>query len=244
MVEVAANAMTESGRRVLVTGASRGIGRATALAFARRGWRLGLVSRPSQASRDTLEQCRRHEPGTFAVDADVTDDAATHSACEEAIERLGGVDVLVNNAGIGTYAPFAELSSDDWEQMLRVNVVGAANVVRAVLPTMLRQGAGHVVNMGSIRGIETIPTTTAYAASKFAVVGFTQALRQELVGTGVRVSLIHPGGVRTEFGRIPVAEKDTNFLEPEEIAEAVLGMVEVGGRAWVRDLTIVQAGYA
>lgn len=234
-----ADTASPPGRRVLVTGASRGIGRAIALAFARAGDRLALLSRESEHLTATVEACRAQDGDVTVVQADVTDEHATAVACAEARERLGGVDVLVNNAGIGRYAPFAELSAADWAAMLQVNVLGVANVTRAVLPAMLDQRDGHIVNIGSIRGIETIAGTTAYAASKFAIMGFSQALRHDLAGSGVRVSVIAPGGVKTAFGRIPPEEKDPRFLDPETVAEAVLQIVEPGRRAWIRDLTIV-----
>lgn len=231
------------GRRVLVTGASRGIGRAVAMAFAVCGDRVALLSRASPELDATARACAEHAAEVVVLHADVTDEEQTRAAATYAIEQLGGLDVLVNNAGVGLYAPFGELPASAWEEMLRVNVLGTANVVRNVLPTMLGQRDGQIINIGSIRGIETIGGTTAYAASKFAVVGFTQALRRELAGSGVRVSLVAPGGVRTDFGQIPAGEKDENFLPPDVVAETVVAMVSQGQRAWVRDVTIVQHDY-
>ena len=113
------------------------------------------------------------------------------------------------------------------------------NVTRAVLPVMKRQGRGLVINIGSIRGLEGAPTMTAYTASKFAVTGFTRALRQELEGSGILVSLISPGGVKTGFGGIGPAEKDPTWMDPSAVADLVVQVAEFRGRGWIAEVTIL-----
>jgi 3-oxoacyl-[acyl-carrier protein] reductase len=225
--------------RVLVSGPGRGIGRAIALAFAGSGNRVALVGRGSDALDATARDCEALDAEVTVHHADVRDETAVRAAVSGVASRFGGIDVAVNNAGIGRYAPFAELSGAEWAEMVDVNVLGVANVIRAVLPLMTAQGSGHIVNIGSIRGMETIAGTTAYAATKFAVVGLSRALQQDLAGTGVRVSVVSPGGVKTDFGGIDAAAKHPGFLEPDAVARAVLAVVETGRHGWVSDLTIL-----
>ena len=226
-------------RRVLVSGAARGIGRAIALAFSGSGSRVALVGRPSDALDATARDCQALAAEVTVGHADVRDEVAVTGAVTAVADRFGGVDVVVNNAGIGRYAPFADLSSADWADMVNVNVLGVANVIRAVLPLMTSQRSGHIVNIGSIRGTETIAGTTAYAATKFAVVGLSRALQQDLAGTGVRVSVVSPGGVKTGFGGIAADDKDPAFLDADAVARAVVAVVETGPLGWISDLTIL-----
>ena len=227
-------------KRILVTGASRGIGRAVAIAAAGAGNDVALLGRDSPDLEAAAGLCRDAADGDVVVlRASVTDAIAVEEECRQVLDRWGGLDALVNNAGLGRYAPFMELTEADWALMLNTNVLGLVNVTRAVLPTLTAQAHGHIVNMGSIRGLETIPGTTAYAASKFALVGLSLALRQELEGSGVLVSMVYPGGVKTDFGGIRSETKDQTFLTPETIAEVVMDIIDRGPDAWVRDLTIM-----
>jgi 3-oxoacyl-[acyl-carrier protein] reductase len=229
-------------KRILVTGASRGIGRAIAIGAAARGNDVALLARDSTDLDAAAQLCREAGGGEIAVlRASVTEATAVQAACSDVLRRWDGLDVLVNNAGLGRYAPFMELDEADWALMLNTNVLGLVNVTRSVLPTLIAQGRGHIVNMCSIRSLETIPGTSAYAASKFAVVGLSMALRQELEGTGVLVSMVHPGGVKTDFGGISAETKDPSFLTPEKIAEVIMSIIEQAPEAWIRELTIMPA---
>jgi 3-oxoacyl-[acyl-carrier protein] reductase len=224
---------------MLITGPSRGIGRALATGAAGAGHPLALMGRDSADLDSVVAECQELGVEVLPLRVDVVDADGTAEACRELDRRWGGVEILVNNAGVGRYAPFMELTASDWEAMLDTNVTGVVNVTRGILPGMIARGGGHIVNICSIRGIETIPGTTAYAASKFALVGLSQALRQELEATGVVVSMIFPGGVTTDFGGIPGEDKDPSFLTPEKVAEVVLEMIDHAGSAWIRDLTVM-----
>ncbi len=229
----------QSTRKILLTGPSRGIGKATALALASRGHQLALLGRPSAELNEVADIIRTGGGEPVVVTADVRDEAAVESAIDEACARLGHVDILINNAGMGRYAPFEELSGADWDHVMAVNVTGVATVIRSMLPHMRQAGDGHIINVGSIRSTEVGANTAAYAASKFALDALTKTLRLELDGTGILVSQICPGGVLTEFGDIDPETKDQSWLRPEAIAEAVAMIIEFRGLGWVRDLTIV-----
>ncbi len=226
-------------RNILLTGPSRGIGRATALALAARGHRLALLGRPSAELNELVEALRSEGGSPVLVTADVREEQAVRDAIDGAVDQLGNIDVLINNAGRGRYAPFEELGAEEWDHVMAVNVTGVATVTRNVLPHMREAANGHIINVGSIRSTETAATCSAYAASKFALDALTKTLRMELDGTGIVVSQICPGGVLTEFGGIDPATKPQSWLAPEAVAEAVSMIIEFRGVGLVRDLTIV-----
>jgi short-subunit dehydrogenase len=227
--------MRLAGAVVVVTGASRGIGRAVARAAAARGARVGLVAR----SRGDLEDVLAEAGGNGVVaPADVADPAALERALSAVEEALGPIDVLVNNAGIGAYGRFAETDPVVVERVLAVNYLAAARAMRLVLPGMLERGRGHVVNVASVAGRIAPPFEAAYAASKFALIGLSEAVDLEVAGRGVRVSVVDPGVVATSFfqarGR-PYTRRWPRPIPPERVAEAVIEAVERdrGGERYV-----------
>jgi short-subunit dehydrogenase len=182
-----------SGTRVLVTGASRGIGAAIARAFAARGATLGLVAR----GRDALEELARDLPGDgHAV---LTADVGDADQVAAALADFGDVDVLVANAGLTHYRPFAEQPLDEVRQMTDVNWLGTLHTVRAALPRMIERGSGHIVVVSSGGGVRGFPHAAVYNGTKAAQRGFAEALRHELAGTGVSVTTVYPGEVETSL---------------------------------------------
>jgi NADP-dependent 3-hydroxy acid dehydrogenase YdfG len=182
-----------SGTRVLVTGASRGIGAAIARAFAARGATLGLVAR----GRDALEELAREQPGDgHAV---LTADVGDADQVAAALADFGDVDVLVANAGLTHYRPFAEQPLDEVRQMTDVNWLGTLHTVRAALPRMIERGSGHIVVVSSGGGVRGFPHAAVYNGTKAAQRGFAEALRHELAGTGVSVTTVYPGEVETSL---------------------------------------------
>jgi len=181
------------GTRVLVTGASRGIGEAIARAFAARGCTLGLVAR----RRGPLEELAGDLPGSghAAIEGDVADaDSITG-----AVEQFGGVDVLVANAGITHYRPFAEQPLEEARQMNDVNWLGTLHTVKAALPGMIERGRGHIVVVSSGGGVRGFPNAAVYNGTKAAQRGFAEALRHELHGSGVSVTTVYPGEIATSL---------------------------------------------
>lgn len=183
-----------SGRVALLTGCSSGIGRALALELAGRGWQVFATARRV----DTLSELGAKGLQTLALD--VTDAASIDNAVRAVIAQAGRIDLLVNNAGFGLMGPAAELPLDDLRRQLETNVVGALAMVQAVVPHMLRQGGGRIVNVGSVAGILITPFAGAYGASKAALHALSDALRLELGPLGIEVVSLQPGGVISRFG--------------------------------------------
>jgi short-subunit dehydrogenase len=199
------------GTRVVVTGGSRGIGAAIADAFEARGCTVGRLSR----------------------NGDVAGDVADRDSIGHALSEFGELDVLVANAGIAHYLPFAEMPTDLIEQLTAVNWLGTAYTVQAALPGMLERGRGHVAIVSSGAGIRSFPGAAVYGATKSAQRGFGEALRHELKGTGVGLTMVYPGQIRSalhdhEKGRMPDWYKLDRAVPPEPLAAALVEAVEKG----------------
>ena len=203
-----------SDTRVVVTGASRGIGRAIAQAFAERGCRVGLVAR----SGEELEELVRALPGQGheALTADVGD----RDELSGAIERFGRVDVTVANAGVAHYGPFRDMDLDKVDLMTRVNWLGTVNTVAATLPAMLDRGSGHLVVVSSGAALRTFPSAAVYGATKSAQRGFAEALRHELSGTGVSLTTVYPGEVASHLHDHDQANMPDWYEGKENVAPA------------------------
>jgi 3-oxoacyl-[acyl-carrier protein] reductase len=209
--------MTLEGKAALVTGASRGIGRAVAQLLAAAGVGLGLASR----SGDDLGL-----EDVVARPCDVRNPADVEAIVGETVDRFGRLDILVANAGVGAYGPFLELSPEHLEEMIDVNVKGTLYAVRAALPHLLESGEADLVTIASEAGRRGLPLEAVYCASKFAQVGFTRAMDHELRERGVRCTNICPGGVATDFamgrGRTPEMPELAGMMSAEDVAEVVL----------------------
>jgi NADP-dependent 3-hydroxy acid dehydrogenase YdfG len=208
------------GKVALVTGASRGIGAAVAHSLAAEGVSLALASR----SGDDLGL-----EGAVARRCDVRRPDDLEALVAEAVERFGGIDILVANAGVGAYGPFLDLPADQLDEMIDVNVKGTLYAVRAALPHLLESDAADIVTLASEAGRRGLPLEAVYCASKFAQVGFTRALDHELREQGVRCSNVCPGGVATDFamgrGRTPGMPELAGMMTPENVAEVVLFVI-------------------
>lgn len=185
--------------RVVVTGASSGIGEATACRFARTGAAVALLARRRERLERVAERVRETGGTAHVVPVDLSDEASARAAVATSLSALGGIDVLVNNAGFGLYAPIESVPRGDIERLFAVNTFAALACIQAVLPTMRAQRSGVIINVSSVVGKRALPMTGAYGASKYALHGISDALRVELRGTGVEVAVVCPGFTATEF---------------------------------------------
>lgn len=218
--------MKWSGASALVTGASRGIGRAVAAQAAAKGARVGLLAR----NKDDLEAVRSSIGGTAAVaPADIAVRAEVDDAVKRVEAELGPIDILVANAGIGAYGAFADIDVDEVEHLVQVNLLGTVYPIKAVLPGMLERGRGHIVVVSSVAGRFGSPLEAAYAATKFAQIGLAEALSVEVAGKGIGVSIVNPGVVDTDFFAARGHLYERPFPKPipaDRVAAGVIGAVE------------------
>lgn len=224
----------------LVTGATHGIGRATAFALGRAGFQVGVCARTA-AKVDELVQALQGEGITAAgAAADVSDPSQVSLALKRIVGALGEVGVLVNNAGVLIARPLEELTLADWDATMATNLRGLFVVTQAVLPAMRRRREGTVVNVASLAGRNGFVGGTAYAASKHGVLGFSRSLMLEVRKEGIRVVTICPGSVDTGMLRDqPLLKSDPQrILQPEDVAAAILHAVQLPGRALVSELDL------
>jgi serine 3-dehydrogenase len=224
--------MKLSGRTVLITGASAGIGAACARAFAAEGARLVLAARRAERLQELADKLRGGGTDVLALELDVRDAAAVSQVIGGLPGEWSGIDVLVNNAGLGRgLDKLWQGQPADWDEMVDTNVKGLLYVTGAVVPGMVKRGHGHVINLGSVAGHEVYPGGAVYCATKHAVAAITRGLRMDVLGTGIRVSTVDPGMVETEFsvvrfhgdeGRAKNVYRDMTPLTPDDIAETIV----------------------
>jgi short-subunit dehydrogenase len=217
-----------SQRVVLVTGASSGIGRALAVELGRRGAALGLLARRADVLQESTREVEAAGGGALALPADVTDGGAVRAAAEQLRVRFGAIDLLIANAGVGGQLGSAQLDARDVGEVLNVNVVGAANSVAAVLPEMIERGCGQLVAISSLAAYRGLPKSAAYCASKAALTAMFESLRIDLRGTGVDVTIIYPGFIKTPLKKIvrAIERRRNAYAFPWQLASLVrLGLV-------------------
>ena len=248
-------ALDLSGKNVLVTGASSGIGKACAEAFAARGCRLLLAARRKERLDElAAELQQRFTVEVFAIGLDVRDREAVDTSIDGLPEGWREIDILVNNAGLARgLAPLHEGEIEDWEEMIDTNVKGLLYVTRTVLRGMVKRGRGHIINIGSIAGHEVYPGGSVYCASKHAVTALNRALAIDTLGTGVRVSSVDPGLVETEFSLVRFHGDATRAagvydgLEPlrgSDVADAVVFCATRPNNANVREMILTAGAQA
>jgi len=203
-----------SGKIAIVTGASKGIGKAIARLFAEKGAIVYALARGIQ--EDPMYQ------NIIPIPCDITKENQVSSTIEKIVKENGTIDILINNAGVGHFAPIHQLEENQWDEMINVNLKGAFLCAKYVVPHLLTKKSGHIINISSVAGIEGFPTGTGYCASKFGLMGLTDSLLKELKPLGIKVSAICPGSVQTYFGG---SEPKDYALLPEDVAWMAYQMV-------------------
>lgn len=211
----------------IVTGASSGIGESVARLLSERGAKIVLAARRI----DRLKNLSKELPGSLAVPTDVTDEQSVNRLIRKTMDSFGRIDILINNAGVLLYKPILESDTREIRYVTEVNFFGAVSCARGALSIMKKQGSGVIVNVSSIAGRVAFPNLGYYAASKFALTGFTEALRQEVGKDGIFVCAVNPGTVRTDMTRKILEEaaakkKNVMPISPERVARAVLWAIE------------------
>ncbi|GLB59768.1 3-ketoacyl-ACP reductase [Cytobacillus sp. NCCP-133] len=227
---------TLKGKTALITGAGRGIGRATAIALAKEGVNIGLLGRTIENLEKAADELSQYDVNVSAAAADVADLEAVTHAVEHIKSDLGTVDILINNAGIAKFGGFLELSPEEWESIIQVNLMGVYHVTRAVLPEMIEQKSGDIINIASTAGQKGAPVTSAYSASKFAVLGLTESLMLEVRKHNIRVSALTPSTVATDLA-IETNLTDGNpekVMQPEDLAEFIVAQLKLNPRVFVK----------
>jgi NADP-dependent 3-hydroxy acid dehydrogenase YdfG len=237
------------GRKAIVTGASSGIGAATAAALAREGAAVALGARRKDRLEEVAERIDGDGGTAHVFEVDVSDESAARSFVESAAEAMGGLNVLVNNAGVMLLGPVTGADTDEWRRMIDVNLCGLLYCTHAALPIMGEGGGGHIVNVSSVAGRTAALGAAVYNMTKWGVVGFSEALRQEALYANVRVTCVEPGFVDTELqghNENPVVVEATNkvrdeigeVLEAEDIANAILYAVSQPERVDLNEILI------
>jgi NAD(P)-dependent dehydrogenase (short-subunit alcohol dehydrogenase family) len=231
-----------AGKVAIVTGASRGIGRAISVALAQENATVILAARSVQQLQKSTEQVRKAGGIAHIVHVELTEEDSIRNLVKVTGEKLGRLDILVNNAGVTHSAPLEKTSTEDWQRCITINSTAPFILCKEALPLLKKSEAAHIVNIASVVGVKGYPLQSAYAASKHALRGMTMSLAEELKGSNIRVHLLCPGGVDTDMvdNVRPDIAKD-ELIKPEEIADLVLYLVTHKGNAVVDELHIRRA---
>jgi NAD(P)-dependent dehydrogenase (short-subunit alcohol dehydrogenase family) len=232
-----------AGQVAVVTGAGRGIGRAVASAFAREGALVILAARSTRELASIQREIEAAGGRALAVPTDVRQEPAVAALVTRALGEGGRLDCLVTAAGLAAFGPVADAKTEDWDQLMAVNLRGAFLCCRAVLPAMTAQGRGTIINIGSVVTSRTLPGSGAYTAAKYGLLGFSRVLAEEVRAHGVRVGVLSAGATDTPlWDAMPQPPDRALMLKPELIAEAALLMAALPPGATLEELTLLPQG--
>ncbi|OMP67906.1 3-ketoacyl-ACP reductase [Domibacillus epiphyticus] len=223
-----------TGKNAIITGAGRGIGRAIAQALAAEGVNVGLIARSEENLKKTAGEL--NDVKVAYASADVSNLEEVTKAVDSLRSELGSIDILINNAGIAKFGGFLELEADEWKNIIDVNLMGVYNVTRAVLPGLIEQKSGDIINISSTAGQKGAPVTSAYSASKFAVLGLTESLALEVRKHNIRVSALTPSTVATDLAyenKLTDGNPD-KVMQPEDLAEFIVAQLKLNSRTFIK----------
>lgn len=224
-------------KTAIITGAGKGIGKATAIALAKEGVHLGLLARSS----GDLEALQTDLTSTYGINvyyasADVSNKEEVDTAIHTLATKLGSIDILLNNAGIAQFGTLIDMEPGQWEQIIQTNLMGTYYVTRAVLPTMIEQNSGSIINIASTAGERGFATGSAYCASKFGVLGLTESVLQEVRKFNIRVTALTPSTVNTELAvhaGLSIGTED-RMMQPEDVSDLILATLKLPQRVFIK----------
>ncbi|UCZ53909.1 3-ketoacyl-ACP reductase [Bacillus shivajii] len=224
------------GKKALITGGSRGIGRATAIALAKEGVELGLIARSEESFQSVEKELTALDATFVTAVADVANEQEVQLAVKKIEDKFGAIDILINNAGVGVRGSFLELPTDEWKKVLDTNVMGIVHVTQAALPAMIEKNKGDIVNISSMSGLKGTEGSSAYSASKFAVIGMSESLMQEVRPHNIRVSVLTPSLVETDFtrGRDNHDWNPDKYTQAEDVAEYIVNNLKLEQRTFIK----------
>ena len=227
-------------KNALITGAGKGIGKAVAIALAKEGVNIVLIARTQADIDEVAQEINTYDVKTLALTADVADINSVNLAIEKAIASFQTIDILINNAGIAAFGKFLELEPSEWERIIQVNLMGVYYVTRAILPNMIERQTGDIINISSTAGLNGNALTSAYSASKFALLGLTDSLMQEMRKHNIRVTALTPSTVATDMAK-ELNLTDGNpekVMQAEDIAELLIAQLKLNRRDFIKNSSI------
>ena len=225
-----------------ITGGARGIGKATAIALAKEGVQIGLLARTEETLKETAAEIERLGVKAAYAAADVSSEEQVKGAIEALTSQLGAADILINNAGIASFGKVLEMEPAEWKRIIDTNLLGTYYVTRAVLPQLIEKNGGDIINISSTSGLNGSATSSAYSASKFAVIGFTESLAQEVRRNNIRVSALTPSTVATDLAldlELMKENDDNKYIQAEDIAEYIVGQLKINPRMYVKTASFI-----
>jgi 3-oxoacyl-[acyl-carrier protein] reductase len=227
-----------AGKTALVTGASRGIGFAIAQKLGQMGAKIAICARDAKKLEDAAARLRNDGVEVLAAMADVASAAEIASLVTKTEKSLGSIEILVNNAGIGYFGPVQEADEKNWDSVLDTNLKSVFLLSKAVAPGMIERRTGHIINIGSLAGKNAFKNGSIYCASKWGLMGLTECMAEDLREYGIRVSVICPGSVATEFGSPASKKNPQKMLQPDDIAHAVEMLVNQAPQSFISEVLI------
>ena len=229
------------GKIALITGGSRGIGKAIALALAKEGVNVAITGRNEEKLKEVVQEIERKGVKSAYAVFDITSKTEVYGALEKLQKDFGKIDILVNNAGVAAFGGILEMEDEKWEEIVKTNLFGAYYVVKAVVPSMVERKTGDIINISSTAGLKGNAMTSAYSASKFGLIGMSESMMLELRKQNIRVTTLMPSTIASDMGKEVLKITDGNpekVLQPEDFAELVVDLLKLNKRAMLANASL------